>query len=48
MTFGTIDDVTDARANGPHVEGGQRRANLPMPEPRQEEKKRRERAIISP
>ena len=33
MTFGTIDDVTDARANGPHAEGGQARTKPPMSEP---------------
>ncbi len=34
--FGTIDDVTDARANGPHAEGGQRRTKPPMSEPQTE------------
>ena len=29
MTFGTIDDVTDARAKGPHAEGGQARTKPP-------------------
>ena len=44
MTFGTIDDVTDARAKGPHAEGGQARTKPPMSEPdRQGGTKRKER-----
>jgi hypothetical protein len=38
MTFGTIDDVMDARANGPHAEGGQRSGNPPTPRARNVEK----------
>ena len=36
FNVGAIDKVTDARANGPHAEGGQARTKPPMSEPQTE------------